>query len=135
MPEKIKKNLLGRTIVKSTSDDGRKVSREVYGRDGQLVKSKTKTVSDKGKSVTKVKGNMTKTRSTGDLGGGITRSKTKTMSNPATKTTVTKKTVNGPGIDKQRSVTVKKPGENFTHSNMGVVSQARAYRYQTKKNK
>jgi hypothetical protein len=135
MPEKIKKNLLGRTVVKKTSDDGRTVNRTVYGRDRQLVKSKTKISSDKGKSVTTIKGNMIKNKSTGDLGGGVTRSKTKTMSNLANKTSVTKKTASGPGMKKQRSVVVKSPGERFTYANMGAVSQGKAYRYQAKKNK
>jgi hypothetical protein len=57
------------------------------------------------------------------------------MMNPATKTSVTKKTASGPGMKKQRSVTVKKPGEKFTYAAMGIVSQGKAYRYQTKKNK
>ena len=135
MPEKIKKNLLGRTVVKKTSDDGKTVNRTVYGRDRQLVKTKTKIDSGKGKSVTTIKGNTIKNKSTGDLGGGVTKSKSKTMMNPATKTSVTKKTVSGPGVKKQRSVTVKKPGEKFTYAAMGIVSQGKAYRYQTKKNK
>ena len=135
MPEKIKKNLLGRTVVKKTSDDGKTVNRTVYGRDRQLVKTKTKIDSGKGKSVTTIKGNTIKNKSTGDLGGGVTKSKTKTMMNPATKTSVTKKTASGPGMKKQRSVVVKKPGEKFTYAAMGIVSQGKAYRYQKNKNK
>lgn len=134
MPEKIKKNLLGRTVIKTKADDG-SVSKSVYGRKNQLVKSKTKISSDKGKSVTTIKGNVIKNKSTGDLGGGVTKSKSKTYSNPASKTSVTKKTVSGPGMKKQRSVVVKKPGEKFTYAGMGAVSQGKAYRYQTKKNK
>lgn len=128
MPEKVRKNLLGRTVIKTKSDDG-SVSRTVYGRDRQLVKSTTKIGGNK----TTIKGNMVKTKSTGDLGGGATKKKTKSYSDPKTKTTVTKSTVSGPGMKKQRSVTVKKPGEKFTYSNLGRVSQARAYGYQKKK--
>lgn len=128
MPEKVRKNLLGRTVVKNTSDDG-SVNRTVYGRDRQLVKSTTKI----GGKKTTIKGNMIKTKSTGDFGGGATKKKTKTYSDPKTKTTVTKSTVSGPGMKKQRSVTMKKPGEKFTYANMGPVSQARAYNYQKKK--
>jgi hypothetical protein len=128
MPEKVRKNLLGRTVIKTKSDDG-SVSRTVYGRDRQLVKSTTKIGGNK----TTIKGNMVKTKSTGDLGGGATKKKTKAYTDPATKTTVTKSTVSGPGMKKQRSVTVKKPGEKFTYSNLGRVSQARAYGYQKKK--
>jgi len=135
MPEKIKKNLLGRTVVKKTSDDGKTVNRTVYGRDRQLVKTKTKIDSGKGKSVTTIKGNTIKNKSTGDLGGGVTKSKTKTMSNLANKTSVTKKTASGPGMKKQRSVTVKKPGEKFVTTGLGRVSQAKTYSYYTKKNK
>jgi hypothetical protein len=76
---------------------------------------------------------MVKTKSTGDLGGGATKKKTKAYTDPATKTTVTKSTVSGPGMKKQRSVTMKKPGEKFTYANMGIASQARAFSYQKKK--
>ena len=128
MPEKVRKNLLGRTVIKTKSDDG-SVNRTVYGRDRQLVKSTTKVGGNK----TTIKGNMIKTKSTGDLGGGATKKKTKTYTDPATKTTVTKKTVSGPGMKKQRSVVTKKPGEKFSYTNLGPVSQDRAFSYQKKK--
>jgi hypothetical protein len=130
MPEKVKKNLLGRTVVKNTSADG-SVSRSVYGRDRQLVRSTTKIGGNK----TTIKGNTIKTKSTGDLGGGATKKKTKSYSDPKAKTTVTKSTVSGPGMKKQRSVTVKKPGEKFVTTGLGRVSQAKTYSYYTKKNK
>jgi hypothetical protein len=133
MPEKVKKNILGRTVVKTKSDDG-SVSRSVYGRKGQLVKSKSKMNSDGNKSVTKIKGNTIKNKTTGDLGSGVTKKKTTTYSNPASKTSVTKQTLRGPG-GSQRSVTVKKPGEKFVTTGLGRVSQAKTYSYYTKKNK
>jgi hypothetical protein len=128
MPEKTRKNLFGRTVIKNTSGDG-SVNRTVYGRDRKMIKSTTKVGGNK----TTIKGNMIKTKSTGNLGDGATKKKTKTYTDPKTKTTVTKKTVSGPDMKKQRSVSVKKPGEKFTYANMGPVSQARAYNYQKKK--
>ena len=132
MPEKIKKNLLGRTVMKSKFDDG-SVSRYVYDRKGEFVKSKSKD--GDGGGFTKIKGNTIKSKSVGGIGGGVTKIKSKKINNPATKTSVTKKTVSGPGMKKQRSVVVKSPGEKFTYANMGIVSQGKAYRYQAKKNK
>jgi hypothetical protein len=131
MPEKVRKNLLGRTVIKTKSDDG-SVNRTVYGRDRQLLKSSTKTSFGKGK--TKYKGDTMNIKTTGKhLGEGVTKKKMKIMTDPATKSTVTKKTVSGPGMKKERSVVTKKPGEKFSYTNLGPVSQARAFNYQKKK--
>jgi len=131
MPEKFKKNLLGRTVIKSKFDDG-SVSRYVYDRKGEFVKSKSK---DGDGGFTKIKGNTIKSKSVGGIGGGATKIKSKKIKNPATNTSVTKKTVSGPGMKKQRSVTVKKPGEKFVTTGLGRVSQAKTYSYYKKKNK
>lgn len=142
MPEKIKKNLLGRTVVKKTFDMGgeRVKSRVVYDREGNVIKNRSVKTSSNGgntnRSVYSRKGDVSKVKKTvRGFDGSKTTRKSKTMTNPETKTSVTKQTYGSSGMKKQRSVTVKKPGETSTRTNMGALRQAAEFRRQIKKNK
>jgi uncharacterized protein with gpF-like domain len=116
MPDKIKRNILGREVTKSKTYIGPPgVSKS------DKAKVKTKTVR---------KGDTTKTREVTKYGGKRTVEKTKNYGVGGN--SLTKKTVKSGGKT-DRSVEVKKPGETFTYANMGPASQARAYNFQKKK--
>ena len=141
MPEKIKKNLLGRTVVKNDTKYGDKsVSRRtVYGRDGKMIKSRTVG--------TNSKTGERETRLTSTKKGGYTKSKKTSMTPSGEKMVVKKKsaiTAGGGQVMKQttktgafgkksRMVKSSRVGEKFTATNLGAVSQGRFYR--SEKNK
>jgi hypothetical protein len=83
MPEKIKKNLLGRTVVKKSTQLGDKTinRRTVYGRDNQMIKNKSVSVdSNTGAKETRlIKGTTSKTKKVSTTPSGqrtVTKSKT-----------------------------------------------------------
>jgi hypothetical protein len=139
MPEKIKKNLLGRTVVKKSTQLGDKTinRRTVYGRDNQMIKNKSVSVdSNTGAKETRfIKGTTSKTKKVSTTPSGqrtVTKSKTSFSGGPM----VSKKTTKtGTFGKKTRSVTTKKPGYSSVQTNMGALSQARTFRNQVKKNK
>ena len=116
----MKRNRFGRQVTKTE----RYIGFEDKGTNARPAKVKTKTVR---------KGNTLKTRQVIKQDGKRIVNKTKKYETGDT--SVTKKTVRGnaPGLNKERSVTVKKPGEKFVTTGLGSVGQARTYNYHAKK--
>jgi hypothetical protein len=153
MPEKVKKNLLGRTVIKSGGykSGGMSESRQSWkgGKNRDFDKTKTVTKKDDGgKVVTKSRevnrgfadnkaGSVRKkrvvTKST-DASGKKTREvrRFKSFIGPSGDVT-TKTTKNNSGTNRSVTTNTQNGNNTFTKTNMGPVYQARAYNYQKKK--
>lgn len=155
MPEKVKKNLLGRTVIKNSGykSGGMSDSRQSWKANKNRDFDKTKTVTKKddgGKVVTKSRevnrgfaddkaGSMRKkrvvTKST-DASGKTTREvrKFKTVSGPSGDVT-TKTVKNNSGTNRSVTTNTKNGNSTSTKTNMGPVKQAFVFRSEIKKNK
>lgn len=140
MPDKLKKNLLGREVYKSTTKSRNYTDKP--NTDAGITKSKTRIVYDKSGNIIKTKNTRSTYAKSKDLSGKLTEYKKVKGSKETTKnavksnpdSTITKRTVrNSSGTT--RSVETKKPGYTSTKTNMGPLSQSRIFRREIKKSK
>lgn len=140
MPEKIKKNLLGRTVTKTstTGDYGDVTKKVVRKSNGDFVRSRLKNTSsamDGTRTLKRTENkNQIKDKIKYDYPAGKSDVVKRKISKSTAGTSVTKETRSG-AAGKTRSVTTRKPGQESTKTNMGPVKQARVFRREIKKNK
>ena len=144
MTEKVKKNLLGRTVTKTSGVNSsgvefkRKLVKNSRGESIKL-KAKTKSVLSDG-TVRTLKRSENNKYVRGKIKYDYPTGKSDVTKRKIRKAplsggvTVEKQTVRG-GAGKVRSVETRKPGETSTRTNMGALRQAAEFRRQIKKNK